>query len=95
MGELNCSLCVERGLTRLQVDFEQEDGSHIKNIISDGEDGGLYMTYAFEFRLPDVQEGSEKAGEEVVRFKGVSTFKRCGVVFRLGANDGVDGEEGC
>ena len=53
------------------------------------------MTYAFEFRLPDVQEGSEKAGEEVVRFKGVSTFKRCGVVFRLGANDGVDGEEGC
>jgi hypothetical protein len=31
------------------------------------------MTYAFEFRLPNVQEGSEEAEKEVQKLKGVST----------------------
>jgi hypothetical protein len=30
------------------------------------------MTYVFEFRLPNVQQGSEEAGKEVQRLKGVS-----------------------
>jgi hypothetical protein len=30
------------------------------------------MTYAFEFRLENVKEGSEEAGKEVQRLKGVS-----------------------
>jgi hypothetical protein len=30
------------------------------------------MTYAFEFRLEGVEEGSDEAGREVVRLKGVS-----------------------
>jgi hypothetical protein len=31
------------------------------------------MTYAFEFRLSNVQEGSEEAEKEMQRLKGVST----------------------
>jgi hypothetical protein len=32
----------------------------------------LHMTYVFEFRLPDVKEGSEEAEKEAQRLKGVS-----------------------
>ncbi|EDU47059.1 DUF1857 domain containing protein [Pyrenophora tritici-repentis] len=50
------------------VEFEQEDGSVIRNIISEGGEGELYMTYAFQF---DVQgeEGSKALEEEVGRLK--------------------------
>jgi hypothetical protein len=34
------------------------------------------MTYAFEFRLEGVEEGSEEAGKEVQRLKGVSCLFR-------------------
>ncbi|XXH02533.1 hypothetical protein Hte_008909 [Hypoxylon texense] len=44
-----------------RVDFAQPDGSTISNIVSDGPDGALLMTYAFEWRYPDVREGSEEA----------------------------------
>lgn len=44
-----------------RVDFEQENGSFISNIVSKGQDGELWMTYAFEWRHPDVAEGSEEA----------------------------------
>jgi hypothetical protein len=74
MGPKDRAKEVVRGFWPSWVDFEQEDGSHIKNIISDGADGGLYMTYAFEFRLPGVQEGSEQAEKEVQRLKGVSAY---------------------
>jgi hypothetical protein len=59
------------------VDFVQEDGSVIKNIVSDGPSGekeDLHMTYAFEFSLPDVAEGSEEAGKELKRLKGVCLY---------------------
>jgi len=59
----------------LILDFEQEDGTHIRNIISDGPSGGvkdLHMTYAFEFRLPEVKEGSAEAEKELQKLKGVS-----------------------
>ena len=58
-----------------QVDFEQEDGSHVRNIISDGPSGGLddlNMTYTFEFSLDNIQEGSPEAEKELQRLKGVS-----------------------
>jgi hypothetical protein len=32
------------------------------------------MTYAFEFRLPNVQEGTEEAEKELQRLKGVSSL---------------------
>ncbi|KAL2074539.1 hypothetical protein VTL71DRAFT_8317 [Oculimacula yallundae] len=42
-----------------RVEFEQEDGSRISNIVSDGE-GGLYLTFVFEWKHPGV-EGAELA----------------------------------
>ncbi|KAH5019536.1 hypothetical protein HBI74_158230 [Parastagonospora nodorum] len=54
------------------VDFEQEDGSVVKNVISDGADGALYMTYAFEFRFPDLREGSAEAEAQREKLKGTS-----------------------
>jgi hypothetical protein len=58
-----------------KVDFQQEDGSVVKNIISDGasgEDKDLYMTYAFEFNFPGMEEGSKEAEEQMKKLKGVS-----------------------
>jgi hypothetical protein len=37
-----------------KVDFVQPDGSTISNVISEGADGELYMTYVFEWRHPDI-----------------------------------------
>ncbi|KAH7409410.1 hypothetical protein BKA64DRAFT_396748 [Cadophora sp. MPI-SDFR-AT-0126] len=45
-----------------RVEFEQPDGSHVSNIVSDGADG-LYMTYVFEWKHPGVE------GEELEKFK--------------------------
>ncbi|USP76743.1 hypothetical protein yc1106_04017 [Curvularia clavata] len=59
----------------LQVDFAQEDGSHVQNIVSDGASGGpedLHMTYVFEFRLPEVKEGTAEAEKELQRLKGMA-----------------------
>jgi hypothetical protein len=66
-----------------QVDFEQEDGSVVKNIISDGADGALYMTYAFEFRFPDLREGSAEAEAQREKLKGVS-----GMILEVGGGLG-------
>ncbi|KAK7402751.1 hypothetical protein QQX98_011508 [Neonectria punicea] len=44
-----------------RVEFHQEDGSRISNIISQGSDGELLLTYSFEWRHPEVAEGSEQA----------------------------------
>ncbi|KAF2847992.1 DUF1857-domain-containing protein [Plenodomus tracheiphilus IPT5] len=66
---------VVRGFWPSWVDFEQEDGSHIRNIISSGssgEDHDLYMTYVFEFRFPHIKEGSDEAEKEVMRLKGMA-----------------------
>jgi hypothetical protein len=38
------------------VEFVQPDGSRITNVISEGGDGGLYMTYVFEWRHPDASK---------------------------------------
>jgi hypothetical protein len=32
------------------------------------------MTYAFEFNLPNLDEGSEGANEQLKKLKGVSSF---------------------
>jgi hypothetical protein len=39
-----------------RVDFRQEDGAVISNVISKGPDGELLMTYIFEVRRPDVPD---------------------------------------
>ncbi|KAH8688988.1 hypothetical protein BGW36DRAFT_352301 [Talaromyces proteolyticus] len=40
----------------LKIEFRQPDGTTIQNIISQGADGSLYMTYAFEFLHPGLSE---------------------------------------
>ena len=39
-----------------RVEFLQPDGSKVSNVISEGADGELYMTYIFEWRHPGVSE---------------------------------------
>ncbi|KAI1496806.1 hypothetical protein F5X99DRAFT_50547 [Biscogniauxia marginata] len=46
-----------------RVVFEQPDGSTVTNVISAGPGGELLMTYVFEWRHPDVAEGSAEARE--------------------------------
>ncbi|KAF2013778.1 DUF1857-domain-containing protein [Aaosphaeria arxii CBS 175.79] len=48
------------------VCFEQQDGTQIRNIVSDGPSGepdDLHMTYVFEYRLPNVEAGEAEAKE--------------------------------
>ena len=78
-----------------QVDFEQEDGSHVRNIVSDGPSGDLddlHMTYAFEFRFPHIQDGSPEAEEQLQKLKAVSYWFYVGM--RGDANEMADFEEG-
>lgn len=41
---------------KCRVEFEQPDGSKISNVISDGADGQLYLTYIFEWRHPGASQ---------------------------------------
>ncbi|RWA07565.1 hypothetical protein EKO27_g7525 [Xylaria grammica] len=54
-------VCVEYAPCR--VVFQQEDGSTVMNVISKRPDGELLLSYIFEWRHPDVAEGSEKAAQ--------------------------------
>ncbi|KAJ3580200.1 hypothetical protein NPX13_g361 [Xylaria arbuscula] len=46
-----------------RVVFKQEDGSSVMNLISTRPDGGLLLSYVFEWRHPNVEAGSEKASQ--------------------------------
>jgi hypothetical protein len=48
-------VCVHKAPSR--VDFQQEDGSTISNIVSTGPDGELLMTYSFEWKDQKLAEG--------------------------------------
>ncbi|EXL90946.1 hypothetical protein NOF04DRAFT_19278 [Fusarium oxysporum II5] len=39
----------------VKVEFVQPDGSKVQNIISEGPDGELYMTYTFEWLHPELE----------------------------------------
>lgn len=54
------------------VDFEQEDGTHVRNVVSEGNQGELYMTYMFEFKMDHLNEGSAEAESEAKRLKGMA-----------------------
>jgi hypothetical protein len=90
MGPKDSAKEVCKGFWPSWVDFEQEDGSTIRNIVSDGPGGDedLHMTYVFEFRLPKVQEGSEQAEKEAQRLKGVSTYVLPRII--IGSANAVD-----
>lgn len=44
----------------MKVEFHQPDGSKVQNVISQGSQGELYMTYTFEWLHPEC-EGDEEA----------------------------------
>ncbi|KAL5324798.1 hypothetical protein ACEPPN_005916 [Leptodophora sp. 'Broadleaf-Isolate-01'] len=44
-----------------RVDFIQPNGSLISNVVSEGAEGELYMTYIFEWRHPGISEEELKA----------------------------------
>jgi hypothetical protein len=46
------------------VIFEQPDGSTVSNVISEGAEGELYMTYVFEWRHAGVDEDELKVFRE-------------------------------
>lgn len=39
-----------------RVEFQQPDGSKVSNVVSNGADGELFMTYVFEWRHPGVSK---------------------------------------
>ncbi|KAH9203995.1 hypothetical protein DL95DRAFT_377295 [Leptodontidium sp. 2 PMI_412] len=47
-----------------RVDFIQPNGSLISNVVSEGAEGELYMTYIFEWRHPGISEEELKALRE-------------------------------
>ena len=55
-----------------RVDFKQEDGSTISNIVSKGPDAELMMTYSFEWRHEKVQEGSQEEVQLRAKYEKVS-----------------------
>jgi len=58
--------------TRLKIDFHQDDGTLISNIVSEGPSGkpeDLMMTYCFEWRRPDVEEGSADMEKVMEQYK--------------------------
>ncbi|OAK96007.1 DUF1857-domain-containing protein [Phaeosphaeriaceae sp. SRC1lsM3a] len=62
-----------KGLGNAWVDFIQEDGTTVKNIISASGPGGdenLHMTYVFEFDFPQLEEGSEAANAQLEKVQG-------------------------
>jgi hypothetical protein len=62
-------------LFTLQIEFKQPDGATIRNVISEGSGYGpeqLHMTYMFEVRRPDLEEGSEAAEKAYSHMKDVS-----------------------
>lgn len=54
-----------------RVEFEQPDGSRVSNVVSEGADGELYLTYIFEWRHPEL-EGEEESATVLKREKGMS-----------------------
>ena len=54
-------VCVHMEPSR--VDFKQEDGSTVSNIVSRGPEGELLMTYSFEWRNQDAATAEEKRVE--------------------------------
>lgn len=58
-----------------KVEFHQDDGSKVTNTVSDGagvgagDEGDLYMTYAFEWLVPGFQGTTAEWAEQEARWK--------------------------
>ncbi|KAF2170996.1 hypothetical protein M409DRAFT_63992 [Zasmidium cellare ATCC 36951] len=79
----------------VRVDFWQPNGAVFTNTISDGPNGenDFWMTYTFEWRYPDVREGSEeyvqllKKHVEDARIGVLSSIERLRVMGAAGELD--------
>ncbi|KAK3989050.1 hypothetical protein QBC44DRAFT_94988 [Cladorrhinum sp. PSN332] len=63
----------------VRVDFLQEDGTKIGNYVSEGQDGGLWMTYVFEWRVEEGEEGVEARFKQTAKMaveKSIETIRR-------------------
>ena len=64
-----------------RVDFHQEDGSVIQNIISEGIDvdgeKALYLTYVLEYRYPGMERGGHEHREKETGTQKVRPFRPC------------------
>lgn len=59
-----------------KVDFEQGDGTVVRNIVAEGAGGpeDLYMTYVFQYHYADIQPGSNEYNEKLKGLNAVSTL---------------------
>jgi hypothetical protein len=73
-------VCVHHHPSR--VDFQQQDGSNISNIVSRDSEGSLLLTFSFEWRHPEVEDGSDRAAELKAKHEEVY-FKRQDIVVRF------------
>ena len=55
-----------------RIDFEQEDGTTIRNYLAEGPEGELYMTYVFQWKVDGVVTGSTEALELRAKYQKVS-----------------------
>lgn len=55
-----------------RVYFHQPDGSNIFNLVSYDQAGNLIMTYAFEWRHPELEGGNERVEEMREKYLKVS-----------------------
>lgn len=53
-----------------RVEFEQPDGSRVSNVVSEGAEGELYLTYIFEWRHPGLS--AEEMESALAREKKMS-----------------------
>ncbi|KAK4164612.1 hypothetical protein QBC43DRAFT_45582 [Cladorrhinum sp. PSN259] len=62
----------------VRVHFLQEDGTKIGNYVSEGQDGGLWMTYMFEWRVGEGEEKVEGRFKETAKMaveKSIETIR--------------------
>jgi Domain of unknown function (DUF1857) len=52
------------------VFYRPNDGSRVMNIVSEGKEGELYMTYDFEWLLPEAEGVGGKMGEKELEILG-------------------------
>lgn len=68
-----------------RVDFVQPDGSKIFNVLSEGAEGELYLTYAFEWRHPGASDEEAKIFKEKEIKMGNAVKETVDVVRELAA----------
>lgn len=73
-----------------RIHFTVDDGSEVQNVISLGQDGDLYLTYSFSWKLEGVVDGGETFQEEEAKNQNVSASS-CGAACVLIVWDVVDG----